>query len=344
MAKPANPGSRRSSSRDQTVDLREVVRAAKAAQGQERPGVETAELAMRAELSALRRSAAKQLEPLVSKAVDLRAAKAVLAGYEKERAKLLKSRMPTIGKALAGSAKQQSQAAAARRRALEVLAGGGLGLAATTITLKPVLIWATNPSTMLVDSHADAVGYSWAKISLSRNQLRPETVNRGWDQSSLVFHHLWTNSSDEVAIVNARCSARFNGFASATANTTFFGGTETYVSCAAYLTPIEHWKQPPVPLGPNSVDGFWYVFRAHATGGSILSLETGDLDVATLSNATRDLRWDLFAVPPGATAMFQFAMYFNYAVSDGHMAIDFASQPQFSIASLMQLELPITRL
>jgi hypothetical protein len=338
VPKQDKPRSPRVSSRADQVDIRAVERTVKALQDQERPGVDTAALALRAELSALQRSAVERLEPLVAKGVDVTAVKKVLADYEKERTRFLKGKMPEIERAMS-TGEQRSEAAAARRQALEVLAIPGLPFTPTTFTLKPFLIWATNPSGMLVDSHADPTGYSWAKVSLSMDKL-PSGSN-GYASSKLVFYHLWTNPSDHYAVVNAKCKAWFNGIASVTANTSLLGGTVTSLSCTASIQPLEWWNQPPTYQPPHGWEHYSSAFSITAVGGGVWSLETGDLEVATLPGLIREMRWDLFSIPPAATAVFEVTILFSHQLYDdhGHIAIDFASRPDYSIASLFQLEL-----
>jgi hypothetical protein len=51
---------------------------------------------------------------------------------------------------------------------------------------------------ILVDSHADPIGASWAKISLETEELAPDG-----ETFFLNFYYLWTNDSDHHAVVNA---------------------------------------------------------------------------------------------------------------------------------------------
>jgi hypothetical protein len=68
-------------------------------------------------------------------------------------------------------------------------------------------------------------------------------------------------------------------------------------------------------------------------------LSLDDIDFAVLSGTAHDLRFVLFAIPPGAAAVFEVEIIFNCSIDDGSIVIDFASQPNHSIACLMQLEL-----
>ena len=83
----------------------------------------------------------------------------------------------------------------------------------------------------------------------------------------------------------------------------------------------------------------WYVdgFAIIADGSGFWAVD--DSDVNFLTGAARDLRSVLFAVPPGATAAFEVSVHFSWYADDGSISIDFASKPNFKIASLLQLEL-----
>jgi hypothetical protein len=187
---------------------------------------------------------------------------------------------------------------------------------------------------MLVDSHADPVLHSWAKISLSRTQVPPDEVYG----SQLTFFYLWSNPSDYYAVVNANCSLVFTGTCVVDANTGIFDGGKSDVSCTASLWPLEWWNPSEVypPPQPGQV---WYVdgFPINADGSGFWSVD--DSDVNFLTGAARDLHYVLFAVPPGALAIFEVGVRFNWSVDDGSISIDFASKPNYKIASLLQLEL-----
>lgn len=333
MAKRGKPRSERIGSRDDAIDIEEIKRTVKALQDREPPGVEASELAMRRDLLALRRSVAKRLAPLVVQGADDTAAKTILADYEKERNKLLKSKKSEVEKAMSALGDNQTQGIAGRLKALEILATPGLPFTPTSLTLSPFLIWAKNPSNMLLDSHSDPVGYSWAKISLSRTEIPPDETG-----TSLTFYYLWSNPSDYYAVVNANCSVVFNGTCVATAHTGIIDGGKSDVYCAATLSPSEWWNQPPTyPSTLYQPQAAWIVFTVAADGGSFLSLD--DVEPAFLSGTARDLRFVLFAIPPGAAAVFAVNVLFNCSIDDGSIAIDFASKPNYSIACLMQLEL-----
>ena len=123
----------------------------------------------------------------------------------------------------------------------------------------------------------------------------------------------------------------------AIANTGIFDGGKSSVDCRAYLTPIEWWNQPPTfPFHPGS-QYWWYVFSVSADGSGFWTV--GDIDSTTLSGATDELRYDLWAIPPRAAARFDVEVVFNYDVDDGSIEIDFASTPSHSIGCLLQLEL-----
>jgi hypothetical protein len=340
MAKPEKPPSKRRSkpipSRDKAIDIEEIKRAVKALPGRP-PGVEASALAMRRDMLALRRSLAKRLAPLIVDGVDVTKAKPILADYEKKRKRLLESKKSEVEKAMSALADSRSEAMAGQRRALEVLATPGLPFTPTSFTLSPFLIWATSPSNMLVDSHADPVLHSWAKISLSRTYVPPDETYG----SELTFFYLWSNPSEYYAIVNANCQVVLTGTCVADANTGILGGGVSWVTCGATLNPLEWWNlpQPALPPGSFQPEQAWYVegFPIYAEGGGFWSVD--DSAVNFLTGAARDLHFVLFAIPPGALAVFEVRVRFNWSVDDGSIAIDFASKPNYKIASLLQLEL-----
>jgi hypothetical protein len=74
--------------------------------------------------------------------------------------------------------------------------------------------------------------------------------------------------------------------------------------------------------------------RGSRGGWGVWSLETGDLAIAILSTVVREPRYDVRAIPPGATAQVS-EVHVEIAcdADDGTMAIDFASAPTYSIRS-----------
>ena len=183
MAKRVQSKSGRRGHRDETIDIEGLKRAIKTSPAREPVGVEASEAAMRRELTALRRSMTKRLEPLITKGIDATKAQSILADYEKKRAQLLKRKQAEVKKAVAAQGKNQAQGIAGRRRALEILATPGVPFTPTPVTLKPFLIWAT-PSNTILDSHTDPIGPSWAKISLHSEKdgagsVRPTFDHRG---------------------------------------------------------------------------------------------------------------------------------------------------------------------
>ena len=148
-------------------------------------------------LLALRRSAAEQLEPLVEELAPAQAAKLVIADYNRKRRELLKSGKAELDEEMSALASGRCHAMAARRKALDLLAASDPLFAPVFLTVKPFLIWAS-PSNMLVDSHIDALGHSWAKLSFSHELDWGHTGFPGvpfdpaW-VSRLTFYYLWEN-------------------------------------------------------------------------------------------------------------------------------------------------------
>jgi hypothetical protein len=327
MTKQARRDSGRS--RDKPVSVAEVKRALKASDDNIPPGYET-RLNFEEERRALQRSLAAELEPLVTQDLALAKAKRALTRYENQKARLLKRRTAEIGTELSASM-GDSQAVARRRPGL--LGQPDLFGSATVLTLAPSLIWAKEPSSMLVDSRIEPAGYSWAKAKLLRDNVK--------DTSMVAFYYLWTNMGTGPALVNARCHAIFNGMLSAVADNGIVFGGQSSASCDVWLVPLEWWKQPALADFSQTSQQWQNVAIAQAWGSGILSLATGDLDVEPVSDVHRDVRFEQFSVPAGASAVFEIQARFNYTCEDGSAGFDFASQPTYSIASLFQLEIPI---
>jgi len=293
----------------------------------------------------LRRSAAEQLEPLAEELAIVQAAKPVIADYNRKCRELLKSVKAELDEEMSALASSRSHAMAARRKALDLLAASDPLFAPVFLTVKPFLIWAS-PSNMLVDSHIGALGHSWAKLSFSHELDWAHTGFPGvpfhpaW-VSRLTFYYVWENPSAQHTVLNAKCSMEFNGLCEVAADTGIIYGTTTGLGCFAELTPVEWWNQPPTD-SHRQQQSFSRVFEIQADSGGIWTLETGDLAVKWLSAVTSEPRYDLFVVPPGAFAMFRADVWFFYELADGHVGIDFASQPSYSISSLLQLELLTT--
>jgi hypothetical protein len=325
------------------IDIEAIKQAVKAAPASAPPGPDAA--AVRGKLLALRRSAAEQLEPLVEELAAAQAAKPVIADYNRKRRELLKSVKAELDEEMSALASSRSHAMAARRKALDLLAASDPLFAPVFLTLKPFLIWAS-PSNMLVDSHIDALAFSWAKLSRSHevDYWDPGFPAAQFDylwNDRLTFYYLWENPSTQHVVLNAKCSMVFNGVCVAAADTGLIYGHTTGLGCHVKLIPVEWWNQPPTDahLQQQSSSS---VFIIQAESGGIWTLETGELAVKWLSAVTREVRYDLFVVPPGAVAMFRAEVLFAYELADGHVGIDFATQPSYSISSLFQLELLTT--
>lgn len=329
MAKQRTVRPERKADRRQPINLQQLRRAVKAMDVPVPAQLEQ-EARLYDELHDLRREVAIRLEPLIINGVDTTKARAILAEYDKKRKQL-------VARVMSGRGEQTSQEKtnslqARRYKALDVLATTGLPFTPTSFTLKPFLIWAQNPTNMLLDSHIAPIGHSWAKVHFSREAN---------DASYLIFYYLWTNESDYYAVVNLKCDMIFNGVCSATADTEFLGGGYAGGAGYAWILPLEWWKgQPPtgpVSLAPPQMEP---AFGVVARGGSIFSLETGDLDVAWVTDVARQARYELFVIPPGETTVIQgMARFATVIYGDGSVAYDFGSRESYSIASLCQLEL-----
>jgi hypothetical protein len=129
---------------------------------------------------------------------------------------------------------------------------------------------------------------------------------------------------------------------SATASHGILSGGDSWASCDVWLVPLQWWAQPALADFSQTPQQWQSVAIAHAQGGGIWAMG-GDLDVTPVSDVHRDVRFDQFLIPGGASAVFEVQARFNYTIEDGSVGFNFASQPSYSIASLFQLEIPIER-
>jgi hypothetical protein len=292
------------------------------------PGSE-AKQQLAADLRELRRTLGSELDPLAMTDHDRAKIEASLTEYENERTRIVTHWLSAVGREVASAIEFASPIEIPRPRGGRFRPELGIGPAVST--LKPVLIMTREPNTMLVDSQ---IGYSsWAKVWLA-----DQTEN---GMSYVVFVYLWTNDSDSTAFVDVSARSIFNGTMTASANHgILFGG-----SCSAYselwVVPLRWWNQPPVADYSQMNGPQWsHVGTAHSEGGGLWALG-GDLDVAWLTGVERTARFSQFAVPAGASAVFEVQARLNYVVDDGYVGFDFSSQPHYSITSQFQLEVAL---
>ena len=340
MANQQQSRSRRGGQRPAAVNLTELTRSLKEFTGGDVSELELAERSMERELRTLRRSTGKRLESTIAAAMNVDKAKTILADYETKKTRVLDRNRRAKAKAKAAVDKQQTLGIASRREALEALANPRLPFTPPSVVVKPILIWAKSDfahSNMLVESHADPIGVSWAQVALKNVTSLPP---HGENTFRLQFWYLWQNERDYYEVVNPKAWVYLDGNCTVRANTGIFDGGKSSVSCQATLNPMQWWESPTVP-DPVQPSRWWNVFAVEADAGGFLS--AGAIDGETLAQRSRELRYDLFVIPPGAAAVILVEVSFYCRVDDGSIDIDFASMPAMrsplSIQCQLQLEL-----
>jgi hypothetical protein len=338
LAKQQQSRSRRGRTRPAALNLTELKRSLKEFEDADGSDLELVERAMQRNLDALRRSTAKRLEAAVTDAVDVQRAKAILADHEAKQTKVLERNRTAAGKAKSAMDKKRTLGAASRRRALEALANPRLPFTPPSVVVEPILIWTKSDfahSNTLVESHADPIGVSWAQVELKNvTSLPPQGENRFRVQ----FWYLWQNERDYYEVVNPSAWLYLDGNCTVRANTGVFDGGKSSVSCQATLNPMQWWESPTVPdsVQPSR---WWNVFSVEADAGGFLS--AGDIDGVTLSSSSRELRYDLFVIPPGAAAVILVEVSFSCRLDDGSIDIDFASTPAGAFPRSIQCQLQL---
>jgi hypothetical protein len=332
----ANRNERRAetiANRGDGIDLEKFQRAVREPRAGEPPDLAAVERTMNSDLWALRRSLVKQLEPLLPRGDERTRIDAIFAEYRRRRDDLFERRSLELRQTMTAVDQQRGPAAAARRRALEVLTQPGLPFMPTSIALRPVAIWAGDPGAILVDSfYAPAEGSSWVKVRLRWEQ------DTGLKQPHVAFNYLWSNQSDYFAVVNAKCSMAFRGVCQVLANSGWLGGGSSHVSGDARLQPME-WDGGPSNWPPYQLESQQNVVPYVSADGGWEGWGAGDIQSVSVPGVTHELRHDLFVIPPGVTAMFEVRVTFYLGVDDGWADIDFASELGFGITSHLQLEL-----
>lgn len=192
---------------------------------------------------------------------------------------------------------------------------------------KPFLIWPTNGISL--DDSSIEPWNSWAKITFDTNQ---QTVQFGdqtffdlYLEEDLSFYFLWENPSDRYAVINVDGYLVFNGFCKTHApGGVFAGDREADLSVDARLSLLEWWNQPPTqPLG--EADQSQGITSLSAYAG-----DTFDIHGTTRSEPVfrgRDLRYNLFLIPPQGVAVFELTSAFSYHIglNGGDVHADFAS-------------------
>lgn len=220
------------------------------------------------------------------------------------------------------------QGIADRRKVLEYLpALPPVAPANYVVVDKPFLIWPTNGISL--DASDIAPWNSWAKMTFDTNQ---QTVQFGdqtffglYLEEDLSFYYLWENPSDRYAVINVDGYLVFNGFCKAHAPGGIFAGDrEADLNVDAHLYLLEWWNQPPTqPLG--EADQSQGLVSLSASAGDMF-----DIHGTTRSQPIfrgRDLRYNLFLIPPNGVTVFEVTASFSYHIglNGGDVHADFST-------------------
>jgi hypothetical protein len=330
MAKRQQSRSKRTAPRK--VNVEQLKKTLKGWESPEPFKVDASVTSMRDELGAMHRALADRLEPTIAESLEMQKARALLAEAERKRAQLLKRELTQTKNALAASVRGQSQQRVLPRGGLAALAGPGLVIP-TTVTLAPILIWATNPSDILRATHSDPVGYNSAQIYLSR-----DSGGSAGKPLTLTFWYSWENPTDYDAVVNARCHAVYDGVCTATADSGVLSGGWSWASGETWVIPITWWDPHPVDLFASYAQQHQRVFGIRAEGGGFANW-AGGIDAQVLFSFGTTPWYSSLVIPPRATAIFKVDTVFTFGIDDGWLEFDFGSKSEFSIASLFWLEI-----
>ncbi len=220
-----------------------------------------------------------------------------------------------------------------RRKALELLPGPH---APFFINLdKPFLIWELpHPELdIFIDSQIESMNSS-IKVLVQRHQ--------GSDDTTFTFYYLWTNQSEFAAVVNVRTSLVLNGVCEVVASEGIFSGDTDVLSMTASLALIRWsgWGTDPVTGQSNDQTPEPFTQATQTQTATSLSATGGSIFASTFPGAEQffsfqpfDLSYSLFAIPAGATTLFEVSVEMSYLVdlwrdgTDGsdYILFDFAS-------------------
>ncbi len=220
-----------------------------------------------------------------------------------------------------------------RRGALQLLPGPH---APFFINLdKPFLIWELpHPELdIFLDQHIESMN-SWIKVLVERHEES--------DNTTFTFYFLWTNESEFAAVVNVATSLVLNGVCEVVASEGIFSGDYDALSLTASLALIRWsgWGTDPVTGQSNDQTPEPFVQSTQFQTASSLAAQGGSIFGSTFPGEIQffsfqpfDLSYSLFAIPAGATTLFEVSVAMSYGVdirndgSDGsdYILFDFAS-------------------
>jgi hypothetical protein len=275
------------------------------------PAATPEEVAVRAELGALRREADRLLSTcLANTGCDFGELDVLQERATEAVERILKEHRVAGSRRRASARETMRRAIDSRRAVLDHLIAAVPGTAPEYVALDaPFLIWPTL-GIELQDSLIEPWN-SWAKFDLwAQNSGGSVLSGRG----EVVFYFLWENPNDQTAYVDVDGFLVLDGVCSAAAHGgTFPGDRYARVRTDATLRLMEWWNQPPTEPLPQTDQ----VQRA-----STISLDAGgwfDYQNFFLDDVFRgfDLRYELFAVPAHAAAVFEVACSISYELEDG---------------------------
>lgn len=220
-----------------------------------------------------------------------------------------------------------------RRRALQPLPGPH---APFFINLdKPFLIWEfPHPELdIFLNSHVESMD-SWIKVLVERRQ--------GSDNTTFTFFFLWTNESEFAAVVNVGTSLVLNGVCEVVASEGIFSGDCDDLSVTASLALMRWsgWGTDPVTGQSDDQTPEPFAQATQFQTASSLAAQEGSIFGSTWPGEIQffpfqpfDLTYSLFAIPAGATTLFEVSLGMSYGVdirndgTDGsdYILFDFAS-------------------
>ncbi len=223
----------------------------------------------------------------------------------------------------------------------------GVSPQAPTIVVldKPFLIWADSygaPSNILVDSHVEPHNSS-ARVYFSK--LFEGTF---FDSQAVGFYFFWQNDSAADSVVNASASFSLKGEITVNPRDGWIPkiwwgtGTVGWIngSVTAELTPLEWWNQPPTQ---PSVQGDQYqVIREISVRGDWTPLANPGAGTAYQISESYHLHHSMFRIPPGASAVFEVRLRFNYEGNKSSLHIDFSNDDRIIICPHVELEVLTT--
>jgi hypothetical protein len=199
----------------------------------------------------------------------------------------------------------------------------------------PFLIWEfPHPELdIFLDQHVESMN-SWIKVLVQRDA--------GSDNTAFTFFFLWTNDSEFAAVVNVGTSVVLNGVCEVVASEGIFSGDYDDLSLTASLTLIRWsgWGTDPFTGQSNDQTPEPFVQTTQFQTASSLVAQGGSIFGTTFPGEIQvfpfqpfDLSYSLFAIPAGATTLFEVSVEMSYGVdirndgTDGsdYILFDFAS-------------------